>query len=62
MQGPPASGLLKITIKTFYMIYLLGKSTFSRRYFKPYNYEIINRDTLQTAAKCIKVRSLFYLI
>ncbi|CAF1149614.1 unnamed protein product [Rotaria magnacalcarata] len=38
LQGPPAS----------------GKSTFSRRYFKPYNYEIINRDTLITPAKCLK--------
>lgn len=38
LQGPPAS----------------GKSTFSRRYFKPHNYEIINRDTLQTPARCIK--------
>jgi len=37
------------------MIYLIGKSTFGRRYFKPHNYELINRDTLQTAAKCIKV-------
>ncbi|CAF3894858.1 unnamed protein product [Rotaria sordida] len=38
LQGPPAS----------------GKSTFSRRYFQPYNYEIINRDKLQTPAKCLK--------
>ncbi|CAF1311512.1 unnamed protein product [Adineta steineri] len=38
LQGPPAS----------------GKSTFARRYFKPHNYELINRDTLQTAAKCLK--------
>jgi hypothetical protein len=37
------------------MINLLGKSTFSRQYFKPHNYEIINRDTLQTPAKCLKV-------
>jgi len=38
LQGPPAS----------------GKSTFARRYLQPHNYELINRDTLQTAAKCIK--------
>lgn len=38
LQGPPAS----------------GKSTFARRYFRPHNYEIINRDTLQTPAKCLK--------
>ena len=39
MVGPPAS----------------GKSTFSRRYLKPHGYEIVNRDTLKTPAKCIKV-------
>ncbi|CAF1018770.1 unnamed protein product [Adineta ricciae] len=38
LQGPPAS----------------GKSTFARRYFQPHNYAIVNRDTLQTAAKCLK--------
>lgn len=35
--------------------WLIGKSSFARRYFKPHNYEIINRDTLQTQAKCLKV-------
>jgi bifunctional polynucleotide phosphatase/kinase len=39
MIGPPAS----------------GKSTFSERYFVPHGYERVNRDTLGTAAKCLKV-------
>jgi len=38
LVGPPAS----------------GKSTFYRRYLKVHNYVGINRDTLQTAAKCLK--------
>jgi bifunctional polynucleotide phosphatase/kinase len=38
MVGPPAS----------------GKSTFSKRIFKPRGYEIVNRDTLGTQNKCIK--------
>jgi bifunctional polynucleotide phosphatase/kinase len=39
MIGPPAS----------------GKSTFSEKYFVPHGYERVNRDTLGTAAKCLKV-------
>ncbi|ELU12134.1 hypothetical protein CAPTEDRAFT_157252 [Capitella teleta] len=38
MVGPPAS----------------GKSTFCKTVFKPHGYEIINRDTLGTQAKCLK--------
>jgi len=38
MVGPPAS----------------GKSTFTKKYFVPHNYERVNRDTLGTAAKCKK--------
>ncbi len=37
--GPPAS----------------GKSTFTKRHFLPYNYVHINRDTLATQEKCLKV-------
>lgn len=32
-----------------------GKSTFCKRYFEPHGYVVINRDTLKTQAKCIKV-------
>lgn len=39
MVGPPAS----------------GKSTFFKRYLEKHNYVSINRDTLQTVAKCLKV-------
>lgn len=38
MTGPPAS----------------GKSTFSKKYFLPYGYVHINRDTLKTQDKCLK--------
>ncbi|XP_075244855.1 uncharacterized protein F21D5.5-like isoform X2 [Convolutriloba macropyga] len=37
--GPPAS----------------GKSTFFRRFFEPHGYVHVNRDTLSTEAKCMKV-------
>ena len=41
MVGPPAS----------------GKSTFRQRYLEPNGYIAVNRDTLGTAEKCLKVRS-----
>jgi bifunctional polynucleotide phosphatase/kinase len=39
MIGPPAS----------------GKSTFTKKYLVPHKYVHINRDTLQTQEKCLKV-------
>ncbi|RUS88558.1 hypothetical protein EGW08_003658 [Elysia chlorotica] len=39
MVGPPAS----------------GKSTFRQRYLEPHGYVAVNRDTLGTAEKCLKV-------
>jgi adenylate kinase family enzyme len=42
MIGPPAS----------------GKSTFSKKYFTPYGYVHINRDTLKTQDKCLKVTKI----
>ena len=40
MVGPPAS----------------GKSTFAKNFLIPFNYIHVNRDTLQTQDKCLKVR------
>ena len=39
MYGPPAC----------------GKSSFAKTYFTPHGYDWINRDTLSTPAKCLKV-------
>jgi bifunctional polynucleotide phosphatase/kinase len=33
-----------------------GKSTFRKRFLEPHGYVAINRDTLGTMDKCIKVR------
>ena len=44
MIGPPAS----------------GKSTFTKKYLVPHNYVHINRDTLQTQEKCLKVLNLLF--
>ena len=32
-----------------------GKSTFRKRYFEPHGYVAVNRDTMGTMQKCIKV-------
>ncbi len=32
-----------------------GKSTFSKRYLQPHDYVMVNRDTLGTPAKCMRV-------
>ena len=33
-----------------------GKSTFRKRYLEPHGYVAVNRDTMGTMQKCIKVR------
>ena len=37
-----------------------GKSTFSKKHFGANGYVIVNRDTLGTPAKCMKVSSLLF--
>lgn len=32
-----------------------GKSTFRKRYLEPHGYVAVNRDTMGTVAKCVKV-------
>lgn len=39
-----------------------GKSTFRKKYFEPHGYIAVNRDTLGTAEKCLKVRDGVILI
>ena len=44
-----------------------GKSTFRKRYLEPHGYVAVNRDTMGTMQKCIKVRlawgpTVFYVI
>ena len=34
-----------------------GKSTFRKRYFEPNGYVVVNRDTMGTMQKCVKVNS-----
>lgn len=34
-----------------------GKSTFRKRYLEPHGYVAINRDTMGTMDKCLKVRN-----
>lgn len=38
-----------------------GKSTFSKQYFQPNGYVSVNRDTLGTVEKCLKVRKKIVL-
>lgn len=37
-----------------------GKSTFRKRYLEPHGYVAVNRDTMGTMQKCVKVCYIIY--
>ena len=39
-----------------------GKSTFRKRHLEPHGYVAVNRDTMGTMAKCVKVSAILTCI